>query len=209
MSQERKGSVKDKFDSEEYPIHLIGRHLDITEAMQSYAVDKLKKVKRFGCRLIEASIVMDIQRFVHSVDFILDVNNTKIKVSGKSTDMYASIDLAIGRLEAKLRKYHKRLSMHHATGNKSLKVHVVQGAPLEEINDQIEEATLRAHEEELIPHAVISQETMHLKTLTQEEAVMKMELSSDPCLIYVGEDDRKMKVIYRREDGNYGIIAAE
>ncbi len=56
------------------------------------------------------------------------------------------------------------------------------------------------------PHTVIKQKTLPLKTLTTEEAVMKMELSGDQFLIYKNEVDHKLKVIYRRKDENYGII---
>ena len=47
---------------------------------------------------------------------------------------------------------------------------------------------------------------MPLKTLTQEEAIMKMEITDDPFLIFRSEEDQKIKVIYRREDRNYGLV---
>lgn len=50
---------------------------------------------------------------------------------------------------------------------------------------------------------------MHLKELTREEALMKMELSRDAFLVYRSEEDRRLKVLYRRKDGNYGIIEPE
>jgi putative sigma-54 modulation protein len=45
--------------------------------------------------------------------------------------------------------------------------------------------------------------------LNDDEAVMKMELSGDPVMVFRAEDNRQLKVIYRRQDGNYGIIAPE
>jgi len=212
--EQRKAAIKEKFANEEYPIHIIGRHLSVTDAMKSYAVDKLKKIERFGVRVIEATIVMDIQKLVHTVDFILNVNNTKIKVSGRTDTMYASIDQALGKLESKLRRYHKRLSEHHAKGVKatSMNVNVLEGPPtpyLDDINDQIEEENLKQREEELKPRKVISHETLPMRTLSQEEAIMKLELSGDQFFIYKSEADQKVKVIYRREDGNYGVIEPE
>jgi len=47
---------------------------------------------------------------------------------------------------------------------------------------------------------------MPLKTLSYQEAVMKLDLSHDPFMLFVNETDQKLKVIYRREDGDYGII---
>lgn len=212
MPPKSKAEIREKFSQVEYPIHVIGRHVAITEPMKNYAVDKLTKVDRFGGRILDASITMDIQKLVHTVDFILDVNNTKIKVSGRSENMYASIDQAIAHLESKLRRYMRRLHEHHAKGLGAIEMNVnVMGPipPLDDINDQIEEENLKAVEKSLHPQKVVSKETKPLKTLNYEEAIMKMELSEDHFMIYRCEEDHKLKVIYRRNDGNYGIIEPE
>jgi putative sigma-54 modulation protein len=47
---------------------------------------------------------------------------------------------------------------------------------------------------------------MKLKTLTQDEAVMKMEIAEEPFIIFRSEEDQKIKVIYRRKDENYGLV---
>jgi len=212
MPEKTKAEIKEKFANKEYPIHIIGRHVDITDPMKSYAIDKLTKVERFGGRVVEATVIMDIQKLMHTVDFLINVNNSIIKVTGRSENMYASIDQAIARLESKLRRYVQRLHEHNAKGLAEIDVNVnviERITPLEDINDQIEEENLRQAEDELRPHAVVSKEKRRLKMLNQEEAIMKMELSEGPFLLYRGEEDQKLKVIYRRDDGNYGVIEAE
>lgn len=208
-----KVSVKERFAHEEYPIHIIGRHLELTDAMKSYAVDKMTaKLKRYGARVVEATIVMDIQWIINIVDFIINVNNIKIKVSGKTDNMYSAIDQAVDHLEAKLTKYIRKIHEHRAPTFPEIErsVNVIQSAdPLSDINDQIEEENLKKVEETFKPHTVAKRDKVTLKTLTQEEALMKMELSNDPFLIYISEEDRKTKVIHRRSDGNYGIIDTE
>ena len=212
MEKNKKTVVKEKFENQEYPIHVIGRHVDISDPMKAYAVDKLTKAKRFGGRILEVTIIMDIQKLVHSVDFVLDVNNTKIKVTGRTHNMYASIDQAIARLEAQLRRYHRRLHEHHAkkTAEVDMNVNVVEVIDLiDEINDQIEEENLEHVEEELTPHKIVNREIRPLKILNQDEAIMKMDLSNDAFMIYRSEEDQKLRVIYRRTDSNYGIIEVE
>lgn len=207
-----RAEVAEKFAHKEYPIHIIGRHVDVTEAMKNYAIQKLSKINRSGERIREATVVMDIQKLTHTVDFIVYINNTKIKVSGHTTNMYASIDEAIFHLETKLRRYSKRLHDHHTKGIKDIEmtINVVERVqPVEEINDQIEAENQRVFESQFKQHAVTNKETRPLKLLTQAEAVMKMELSEDHFMVYRGEEDRKLKVIYRRSDGNYGIIQTE
>lgn len=212
MTERTKAEVKEKFANKEYPIHVIGRHIDITEPMKAYAIEKLTKIERFGGRVIEITIIMDVQKLVHVVDFIINVNNTIIKVTGRSENIYASIDQAIAHLETKLRRYLRRLHEHHAKklSEIDLTVNVIQRVtPIQDINDQIEEEGLRKAEEALRPHQIVSKEKRKLVMLNQEEAIMKMELSEDRFLLYRSEEDQKLKVIYRRADENYGIIEAQ
>ena len=212
MNERTKAETKEKFGTLEYPMHVIGRHVSVTEPMKAYAIDKLvKSVDRYGVRAIEVTVTMDVQKLSHVVDFIILVNNTKIKVSGRSENMYTSIDLAIDRLNAKLRRYTKRLKEHHAKGISEIdmNVNVIKLVPADDINDLIEEESLKNIEAQLKPHPIVSREKKPLKTLNQEEAIMKMELSEDQFMVFRSEEDNKLKVIYRRNDGNYGIIEPE
>lgn len=209
MTEKNKTTTKQKFADYEYPIQVVGRHLSVTEAMKSYAIEKLSKIEHFGGRILDATIVMDIQRQMHLVDFVLNVSNTVIKVSGQTKDMYASIDQAIDHLRAKLKRYIGRLHDHHNRGAHviDLNVQMIQRMGLEGINDAIEEKTLNDIEAALKPGQIVAMEKRPLKTLTTEEAIMKMDLAEAPFYVYRNERDRKLKVIYRCDDErHYGII---
>lgn len=197
----------------EYPIRLFGRHIEVTEAMKSYALEKLAKIDKFGGRVLEATVILDVQKLDHTVEFIINVNNTKINVTAHSINMYAAIDLAIDKLRAKLSRYLRRLHEHHAKAGKEVEMSVnVFAAPadyLSTLNDEIDEANIQRAEQQFIPHNVVNQETMLLKTLTFDEAIMKMELSGDAFLIYRSEEDHHLKLIYLRKDNNYAIVDVE
>jgi putative sigma-54 modulation protein len=77
------------------------------------------------------------------------------------------------------------------------------------INDDIVAETALHKAEELILHPVVAREKMTLKMLTQDEAVMKMEISDDAFIIFKSEEDQKVKVIYRRADRNYGLVQVQ
>jgi putative sigma-54 modulation protein len=88
----------------------------------------------------------------------------------------------------------------------------VLGRPFDTVDDYNEEIESENKIEiidEYRPPKIIGNDKRTLKFLTAEEAIMKMELSGDPFMIFRGEEDRKLKVIYRRNDGNYGIILPE
>lgn len=206
----KKTEIREKFIGEEYPIHIYTRNLEITDAIKSYALDKLSKMEHFGVRVVDALIVLDIQRGIYMVDFIIDVNNVKILATGRERDMYASIDAATGHLKSKLSRYHRHLNTLNRT-KIGYFVHPGESGinPLDDINDQIEEETLHKIEAELTPHSVSKRDQVPLKILNEQEAVWKMENSADPCLMYRSEEDEKIKVIFRQHDGSYGIIEPE
>lgn len=204
---------KSKFAEEEaqgYRINIIGRNVFVTEAMKNYAIEKISKIDRFHNHVFDVHVTMDIQKLEHSIVIILNFSHFKIKVSAISTDMYVSIDKGVEKLQAQLRRWKGKIQDHHKKGVSAvdMTVNVLRRpySDLEEINADIETANLQKEIEEYRPPQVIGTEKKVLKMLTLDEAVMKMELSGDQFMLFRGEEDQKLKVIYRRTDGNYGII---
>ena len=207
-------STAEKFSREGYEIQVVGRNVMVTDAMKQYAMDKIAKVERFSNRIIDVVITMDIQKLEQRVDIVLNVDSIKIKSHAASTDMYASIDKAIDKIQRQLRRYKKKLREHTAKNLSTidLKVNVLKRPDEEEVIDvnlDIEDESRRQLEDRYRPHEIVAQETRPLKNLTYDEAVMKMELSGDTFLIFRAEDDQFIKVIYRRDDDNYGVIELE
>ncbi|HCJ83492.1 MAG TPA: ribosome-associated translation inhibitor RaiA, partial [Parachlamydiales bacterium] len=207
---------KRKFIEEEtqgYNITVVGRNVSVTDPMKKYAWEKISKVERFGTHMMDVLLTLDIQKIEHMCQIVMKWNHFKVKVQASSSDMYASIDRAVDRLQAKLRRWKKRIQMHHHKGVPAidLQVNVLQRPydEVEEFNKEMEEEEEERKKEmaeALLPPKIIGHETRALKELTIQEAIMKMELSEDPFLIFHDETDRHLKVIYRREDGNFGVI---
>jgi putative sigma-54 modulation protein len=142
----------------------------------------------------------------------MKVDQIKIKSSAASENMYASIDKAVDRLQAQLRRYKRRIRDHQARGVSEIdmNVNVLQASDeVAEVNDDIDSENSERLRNVFVPHQIVSTETRALKTLTQSEAIMKMELSGDVFMIYRSEEDQKLKVIYRRNDGNFAVIEPE
>jgi putative sigma-54 modulation protein len=205
---------KKKFQEEEalgYRVDIIGRNIEITEPIRTHIWNKLSKIERFHNHIMYLHVTLDIQRLEHVCVLILKIDHTQIKCHAQSTDMYASIDRAIDRLHHLLSRYKERLQDYHQKKPSivDMRVNVLKRPynELEEINAEIEAAN-REKVEEMFPK-IIGTETKPLKTLTLNEAVMKMDLSGDHFLIFRSEEDQKLKVLYRRTDGNYGLIQPE
>lgn len=209
MSRKSKAA---EFIEEGYNITVTGRNVQVTDSMKDYAIEKVSKIERLVDRIIDVNITMDIQKIEHRVDMSMKLNNIKINSQAISNDMYVSIDMAAHKLETQLLKYKARLNDHHTKNHASVDMNVsVFAAPQEsdEINDEIESENQRSLLEAFGTPQIISKETKALRTLTVDEAILKMELSGDRFLVYRSEEDRKLRVIYRRDDNNYGVIEVE
>lgn len=195
-----------------YQITVTGRHLQVTDAMKDYALEKISKLERLSSRIIDVNVVMDVQKQQQRVEIIMNVNTVIIKSSAATGDMYASIDEATHKLGTQLQKYKEKLQNHHIISRKEIDMNVNVIEPREEelaeINSVIEEENLKALSNLYQSHKVVSRETRPLKKLSAEEAVMHLDLSGDLFLVYLGADNF-LKVIYRRNDGNFGIIETE
>ncbi len=208
---------KTKFAEEEargYRLSILGRNVLVTDAMKNYASEKIAKIERFHNHLMDIYVTMDIQKIDHVVDIVVKFEHFKIKVHAGSSDMYASIDKAVARLHKLMARWKDRIQDHHrkALSAVDLQVNVINRPydELEEFNAEIEADLVRQKEDIYQQPRLIGKKTVPLKTLTMDEAVMKLELSGYFFLVFRGEEDQKLKVIYRRNDQkSYGIIQAE
>ena len=195
-----------------YNISITGRHVMVTDAMKKHALDKLAKLERVAHHIVDVHLIMDIQKLEHRVDIVIKFSHVKIKVHAASEDMYVSIDRAVDKLQMQIRRYKERIQNHHAKGLSFVEMNVdVIAAPSseEEVNEDIEMLNRQEMVQNYLPHEVVKSEVRLLKTLSHSEVIMKMELSQDHFLLYRSEEDNKPKLIYRRDDGNYGIIQPE
>lgn len=202
------------FADDVWDIAVTGKNVQVTEAMKQYAIEKVSKIERFSHRIIDVKVTMDIQKLDHRVDIVLKVDHIKIKSQAVSENMYTSIDKAIHRILEQLRRYKTKIRDHQTKGIKSvdMNVNVIRPSLLADIletNEDIEAENQRRLIEEYRPHEIVSKETLPLKVLNYEDAVMKMELSGDVFMVFRSEQDKKLKVIYRRNDGNFGVIEPE
>lgn len=181
-----------------YNVIVTGRHVHVTDGMKQHAIERISRLERVGTRIIDVHVTMDIQKLSNRVDIQMKYGHTLIQSHATSTDMYVSIDQAVDKLNKQLKKYKKKIQDHHAKDVRAIEIPVQIFAPEEE--EVAEEAPL---------HRIVATETRRLKMLTDDEAIMRMDLSGEPLMVYRSELTQKLQVIYRREDGNYGIIRPE
>jgi len=190
-----------------YKVFVTARHMHITDGMKQYAIERVAKLERLGDQIIDVNVMMDIQKLDHSCEILMKYGHTRIRSHAVTTDMYASIDQAVAKLKTQLQRYKRRLHDYQKKGYPVKEIPIQVVAPPSEDESGLEE--VGGADEVSFPHRIVAMEVGRLKILSDDEAVMKMELSGDPVLVFRAESNRQLKVIYRRQDGNYGIIAPE
>ncbi|MGC1879123.1 MAG: ribosome-associated translation inhibitor RaiA [Rhabdochlamydiaceae bacterium] len=209
-------ATKNKFKEEDaagYRVDIVGRNVQVTEPIRLYVWDKLSKIERFHNHIMHLHMTLEIQKLEHVCAVVLKIDHIQVKCQSNSTDMYASIDRTIDRLHSLLSRYKSRIQDHHKKKSSiiDMQVNVLQRPynEIEEINAAIEAVNVEEKIGAYGAPKIIGTESRQLKTLTIEEALMKMDLSGDSFLIFRAEEDMKLKVLYRRTDGHYGLIQPE
>lgn len=199
-----------KFANEGYTLYILGKHIEITDAIRSYVWEKLSRIERIADHIIDVHVVLDAQKLEKTCSILMNFIRFQIKVQVGKDNMYEAIDKAIDRVIRLIRRYKTKLQSYRNKHLSTVDIHVnvIQALKddLSAINDEIEAESAKKEEERYKLHQVVAKETMQMKTLTQDEAIMKMEITDDPFMIFKSEEDQKIKVIYRREDRNYGLV---
>ncbi len=199
-----------KFENEGYTIYIVGKHIEVTDALRNYVWEKLSRIERITDQIIDVHVVLDAQKLEKTCSILMNFIRFQIKVQAGKDNMYEAIDKAVDRVTRLIRRYKSKLQSYRNKDLTAVDIHVNVIQPLKDdlraINDEIEAENVQTEAKKYQLHQVVAKETMPLKTLTQDEAIMKMEITSDPFMIYRSEEDQKLKVIYRREDENYGLV---
>ena len=154
-------------------INYTFRNLDTSNAIKEYARDKVERVNKYLDRASEAHIVYTLERHHHVCDITIHAGQFSLRGREKSEDMYASVDLAMDKIERQLKRYkeklkhHKGGAHHHLAELEQIKVRheVVSVAPPEDMPNEAESE-----------HRVIRTNNFLAKPMTVDEAVMQMDL---------------------------------
>jgi putative sigma-54 modulation protein len=185
------------------------RKMDPTDAIKQYTEEKVKKIKRFFPDPINANVVLAMERYQHRADVTITLHNGLVlKGQNISDDMYSSIDLAMSKIEKQVRRYKDKIRSHKPA----------QGPRIPFRVDVIEEDIEAQPEPEAAP-VVVPDETISdlmskvvrsdehtAQPMSVEEAVMQLNLMNNAFLVFTNSDNLSINVIYRRNDGNYGLI---
>jgi len=184
-------------------IHIKGKNLEVTDALRSYIDRKLSKLEKHFQNIKEASVVLCVQRGMHLVEVQLEGDGVLLRgEERRGTDMYGSIDQVVEKLETRVKKFKGK---HYAKPSEEgpREKEVIKGQAREEaFGPEGEEGET---EPEVMP-IIVRTKRFAMKPMTPEEAAQQMELLHHDFFVFRNSDSEDVNVVYKREDGNYGLI---
>lgn len=177
-----------------------GRNISVTEALEQYATEKVEKLSKFfdeqhSASRVEVELIHERNRSISEpevVETTLFINGTVLKAREASPDMYASIDGMSDKLERQVRRYRGRQIDRWQGGQKKA--------------ETPEPEPFIVAEEDDIEARIVRTKQFQMKPMGAEEAALQLELLDHDFYVFTSADTGDINVVYRRRDGNYGLI---
>ena len=93
-------------------LSISGHHLDITEAIKQHSTEKLSKIKHHFDHLININMILEVEKDVQKAEATIHVSGADLFAKAESSDMYASIDQMVNKLDSQIRKHKEKLNDH-------------------------------------------------------------------------------------------------
>jgi len=172
-------------------LSITGRHLEVTPALRQRIEEKISKLHKYSHHIIEANVILSVEKYRHVAEIILQLNGATISAQGQTEDMYASLDRALEKIERQLHRYKERYDKRKAR----------QAAQNAKKAPQARNTDWEAEDDQLMLSKKFAS-----KPMSTEEAVMQMELVADEFLAFTNAQTDRVNIIYRRKDGKLGLI---
>ncbi|MDD6879042.1 MAG: ribosome-associated translation inhibitor RaiA [bacterium] len=169
-------------------IFIRGDKVKVTKAMNDYIVEKLGKLDKYfdDSSDIRANVVIKIKSVGQKVEVTIPLKKFILRAEETQEDVYAAVDVIIDKIERQIRKNKTKLSSKKVKNTDLI---------LDSIEDIEEEKT-----------NVIKRKQIEVKPMSEEEAIIQMELLGHNFYLFKDDKDDTPTLVYKRSDGNYGII---
>ncbi|MEW6522461.1 MAG: ribosome-associated translation inhibitor RaiA [Bacillota bacterium] len=167
-------------------ITVRGKNLDVTPALRDYAEKKIGKIEKYFDMPLAAQVTLGVENDRYIVEVTVPLNGMLLRGEKASGDIYSSIDLVMETLEKQIEKYKTKIARR------------LRDRPL--LNN---EKDLPLDDDEI---RIVRVKKFDMKPMNPEEAILQMNLVGHSFFVFANAENGKVSVVYRRHDGNYGLI---
>jgi len=169
-------------------IKFTGRKIDVTQGLKDYSEKKLQRIEKFFPESAYATVTFSVQKDNHIAEITVYHESMIFRAEISNDDMYAAIDKAIDVLERQIRKQKTRLEKRLKTD-----AFVADAIEIEEESE----------------FKIVKSKKYENKPMSAEEAILQMNLLGHAFYIFNNAETNDKCVVYKRKDGNYGLIELE
>jgi len=184
-------------------VSVKGKHrLEVTDGLREHAEARLHRLEKYFQAVTEAIVIESVEGSnEHRVEVTLFGDNLTLRGEERTSDMYASLDRVVDKLEQRLKKYkakHSHLRNHHDSVRTN--VPPTNGVGIDGI---LPAETL---DDEDVRPQIVRTKAVTMKPMDLEDAIQMLELTDHEWFVYLDQNTNMTQVIYRRRDGNYGLV---
>lgn len=174
-------------------ITLRGDKIKITDAMKDYADEKLEKINKYldDSSNVNANIVVKVENYKQKVEVTIPLKNFILRSEEVQDDFYAAMDVVVDKIERQIRKNKTKLQSKKVKDYKEIVFDYI------EVEDEEEE------------DVIVKRKKIDVKPMSEEEAIIQMELLGHQFYLFKDAETLKPSVVYKRNDGQYGIIETD
>ena len=174
-------------------ITLRGKNIEITEAIEEKVSEKLSKLDKYFIvsENVEAKVLVRTYPYGQKIEVTIPTEYVLLRAEVVDQDLYNAIDLVIDKLEGQIRKYKTRLN--RKSKDNKLAFNLASIEPLEDEEEDV----------------LVKTKTITPKPMDMEEAIMQMELIGHSFFVYRDTETDAISIVYRRNEGDYGLIETE
>lgn len=174
-------------------ISIRGKNVEITEAIETKVSEQLSKLDKYFIVSddVEAKVLARTYPYGQKIEVTIPTEYVLLRAEVVDDDLYNAVDKVIDKLEGQIRKYKTKLS--RKSKDKKLAFNIASIEPL----DDEEEDT------------IVKTKSISPRPMDLEEAIMQMELIGHSFFVYRDTETDLISVVYRRDDGDYGLIETE
>ena len=173
------------------------KKVNLPKSLHNYAEKKVGKLERYFKTEPEANLVFSVEKDRNKVELTIRSGGTILRVAESTSDMFASVDAAVTSMERQLRKHKTRLEkrLRQDAFERSVSAEEVSTF----VPDVVEESEFE----------VVRTKRFPIKPMTVDEAILQMDLLGHSFFAVRNEDGGAFSVVYKRNDGGYGLIEDE
>jgi len=183
-------------------VHITGRQVVITPALRKFTEEKLKKLEKLLGGSIEAHVVLAVEKRRQRAEIQVKSRTALLAGDRETDDLYASIGEVILKLERQALKHKEKLTHHKKRDGRR----TAASLPVAEL--PVRSKAAKRTEAKSGPQ-ILPSDRYRLKPLSAEDAAMELESGGGDLLVYRDDQTYRVNVVYRRKDGNFGLVDPE